>query len=931
MKSFFKKFLICFIIIIIVFNYVLGPSSNADAGSIAQTAVQSIVEFVATIGDGIAGVISYLPKMHALIAEVAVMGIMGLVATTFGYVDTGGNVIKASEVEEMGLLTPDDIFFNKIALTDINIFNMDDQLPDTILNIRSYIALWYYIMRIIAIAILLGILLYIAIRMAISTVASDKAGYKEMLVNWATSIALVFVLHYAIVLICYLNSGLVSIFADVYESLKKSNSGGILNSNSLDLGIGNLLTSALSVSATTGWASIVVVGMIIVQTFAFLIYYVKRMLTVAFLVIISPLITITYSIDKIGDKKAQALNTWLKEFFFTIIIQPFHCVIYMVFISLALSALGGNASGISQGLDIINPFSGGIDSLVGGLLAILCIKFVWDAEKMVKNIFGIKVSEGLGDAVASAAIAGAIVSKGMSTATKATGAVGKKFTKVGGSGTFGGVLKDFKNSKFMNNLTEKKNNLKEKARGVPGLGKVIDGSDKAKSWAKGKGEKIHDLAKKGKTKISESKLGQNIKGFKNYLNENPNGKKLKRYLTRTSPAIAAAMLGGAMMYGSSDKRSMFDAAVTGYGAYKGVGAGIDYLQKRKSESYEDNQMGYGKIAASNSDGNLKIDENDPYSSLKRICVIAQRLGESGQLSKENINDEHKKSVENLTSKLQEKGVESVKISDEVGRIIEDALNGEFDKDLDYEKIAKGTDLSPEEIKDCVKGLMYIQSMKDIYEENQNINTLAGQDDFYKSVWDAHIAEQDGDLNATVNYTGDTEIDWNNVDKEDEGGKLSELLEDYQNQNDLANKKTDVLLEQLLAYLQTAGYDIADPQNLGASLQYILDGGADASNPVGIENINLSNIAGASIDLDPSQISAMINSVFSDNKMNNVQMTPTQLREEVTKRIIEEKVEHEEIKNITIEERNQINEVVEKVANNQIYNIANNKIDQLKNS
>ena len=31
---------------------------------------------------------------------------------------------------------------------------------------------------------------------------------------------------------------------------------------------------------------------------------------------ISPLISITYSIDKIGDGKSQALNTWLKEFIY---------------------------------------------------------------------------------------------------------------------------------------------------------------------------------------------------------------------------------------------------------------------------------------------------------------------------------------------------------------------------------------------------------------------------------------------------------------------------------------------------------------------------------------------------------------------------------------------------------------------------------------
>lgn len=60
--------------------------------------------------------------------------------------------------------------------------------------------------------------------------------------------------------------------------------------------------------------------------------YFKRFLSVGFLIIISPLITITYSIDKAGDGKAQAFGTWLREMVFNIFIQIIHAVIYIVFI-----------------------------------------------------------------------------------------------------------------------------------------------------------------------------------------------------------------------------------------------------------------------------------------------------------------------------------------------------------------------------------------------------------------------------------------------------------------------------------------------------------------------------------------------------------------------------------------------------------------------
>ena len=61
----------------------------------------------------------------------------------------------------------------------------------------------------------------------------------------------------------------------------------------------------------------------------------KRFLMVGFLIVISPLITITYSIDKAGDGKAQAFSTWLKEFMVNILIQPLHALIYLVFVLMA--------------------------------------------------------------------------------------------------------------------------------------------------------------------------------------------------------------------------------------------------------------------------------------------------------------------------------------------------------------------------------------------------------------------------------------------------------------------------------------------------------------------------------------------------------------------------------------------------------------------
>ena len=63
----------------------------------------------------------------------------------------------------------------------------------------------------------------------------------------------------------------------------------------------------------------------------FFLSYFRRVIVVGFLILISPIVTITYPIDKIGDNKAQAFWVWFNELAINIFIQPIHAFIYLVF------------------------------------------------------------------------------------------------------------------------------------------------------------------------------------------------------------------------------------------------------------------------------------------------------------------------------------------------------------------------------------------------------------------------------------------------------------------------------------------------------------------------------------------------------------------------------------------------------------------------
>ena len=98
-------------------------------------------------------------------------------------------------------LTVDKIIFNQVPLLDVNMFSetaagytLKDE--SSLKIIRDSVATWYYAIRNLTIAIMLIILIYIGIKMAISTVASEKAEYKRMLVSWLVGFLIIFVIHF---------------------------------------------------------------------------------------------------------------------------------------------------------------------------------------------------------------------------------------------------------------------------------------------------------------------------------------------------------------------------------------------------------------------------------------------------------------------------------------------------------------------------------------------------------------------------------------------------------------------------------------------------------------------------------------------------------------------------------------------------------------
>ena len=535
MKKALKKILVIVLIILTLNNFLISSVYADDDDGIGGGVIGDIIQGHL---ESVVGLLTYPIRIIALAAATAINALTASVAYIEGSTDPSfdmgaseslGNVFSKS-------ISPFDIFFNKVKILDVNFFDIETTGPEaeSIVNkIRLGIATWYYVLRIIALAILLVVLVYVGIRMAITTIAADKAMYKKMLLDWITSIVLIFLIPYIITFTLIVSNSVInaiSLGVDSEEITKTYTTIGEVAYRLFDVD---------SVAAT------IVYCMLVWQTLGILLSYFNRMLKVAFLVIISPLITLTYSIDKMGDGKAQALGNWLKEFVFTILIQPFHCIIYMCFINVAFNLL-------------ISDPEGNKNTMAVAVISILCVRFVKEAEKIVRKIFNFQddgeASLGAGLAMATMALSqsknigrsarsmvnnvrniGSATASGIRGIGRGISAVGSGASKMVGSATLnamalGATMKNGNSfSENKNKVTEERAERIEKKYDPESNGKIEESAGEIKNSATNilKGT-ASSKARLENARAMRKNYKKNKKSIKNTTKQTDSKKKIKK-------------------------------------------------------------------------------------------------------------------------------------------------------------------------------------------------------------------------------------------------------------------------------------------------------------------------------------------------------------------------------------------------------------------
>lgn len=368
------------------------------------------------------------------------------------------------------MVSPEKIFSNEVPLLDVNIINpntdytyVDEsgntkEIQTPAMALHETIAGWYVALRNLSIVGLLSILVYVGIRIILSSTASDKAKYKQMFTDWVVALCILFFIH-------YIMSFSVTMVESLTDSINKSNkrveipftpediknkykynvtdeqsevlkSLTLNNSDtgniSLDLmGLARFKAQLNLKSEDTTQEDVVAEGgrsqmaytiiyiVLVIYTVMFLFIYIKRLIYIIFLTTIAPLVALTYPIDKMNDGQAQAFNMWLKEYIFNLLIQPMHLILY--------SILLGSAMELAT------------DYLIYPLVV---LGFMLPAEKILRKFFGFEKSS-----TAASLAGGALGGAAVMNAINKIGTGAKKAIK-GGKGGSNSGNSDSENNKI---------------------------------------------------------------------------------------------------------------------------------------------------------------------------------------------------------------------------------------------------------------------------------------------------------------------------------------------------------------------------------------------------------------------------------------------------------------------------------------------------
>lgn len=492
-----KKFVAIFLTFILIFSFTLPSYANvfdglkevdpstslspADVDTNRGTSVDSVS------GDGESGAIKGNPKkvwdIFNKIFEIALTPIT--------------NLIIVSPTIDGAIWAEQDFF--QLSFFDANPSGFAG-------SVQGVIGSLYNALRYMVAAIYVVILVYLGIRMILSSIGKQKAHYKELLKYWLTGLILLFAFHWIMAFAIWTSDTLTQMFADTGRTqiAKLANDIGPVR------GLGEGLTGSatpknvteavvaliLKTDNSSIWAlfSVLVKLILLLALWAFGLFisitYIKRLFTVALLLVLFPMVVLSYVFDKIGDRRAQTFGIWMKEFMTNVFVQPIHALLLLI-IAFLLD------------LEFIRE-----SPVIGPIIALMLLGLLPIGEKQIKQLFQISSNMGagaggLGGAMHTLAHASQIIKNTKELASKTSSSLQERMAKMSNKADARKLNKEAKKE-----LKDVKSKIKERN---PNLSKA----ELNKKVKAAQAKKWESIKNSDKYKTAMKNLGQKPGSFRN--------------------------------------------------------------------------------------------------------------------------------------------------------------------------------------------------------------------------------------------------------------------------------------------------------------------------------------------------------------------------------------------------------------------------------
>mgnify|MGYP003291099814 CR=1 FL=1 len=305
------------------------------------------------------------------------------------------------------------VIFNKIGKLEIDFWGIGDEAEgDKVENeeekgkiqiisespatsLKPIVSYWYSTLRALGVAIYIVMLLYIGVRILLSSTTSSAQKYKEMLTTWGTGVIILLLFPYVMKYTVIINDAFVKLLdSSAASKLEEMQMTGEIDEEYIGKpGEGKNLFSfddeMMKIREQAADENDMVLSIVYIIMLGQLIIligvYYKRTFMMAFLITIFPVVAVLYVWEKTNKGAGNALNTWTKEYVVLVLTQTFHAMSYTVLVKGAYEAFldGGN-----------------------WFIFILSVVFLFQGEKIIRAIFGMKSSANtIGDLASAGATA----------------------------------------------------------------------------------------------------------------------------------------------------------------------------------------------------------------------------------------------------------------------------------------------------------------------------------------------------------------------------------------------------------------------------------------------------------------------------------------------------------------------------------------------